>query len=51
MTGGDIISGAAMRAAMVAVTDRSRKVNGSLVSLQELGYDWVSMDDGWQVTL
>ena len=42
---------AAMRAAMAAVTDRSRKVNGSLVSLQELGYDWVSMDDGWQVMI
>ena len=49
MTGGDIISDAAMRRAMHAVLDTSRKVkNGTTVTLASLGYAWVSMDDGWQ---
>ena len=37
-----------MRAAMVAVLDKSRSVNGTPTSLASLGYDYVSMDDGWQ---
>jgi hypothetical protein len=38
-----------MRAQMRAVTDKSRPIhNGSKVSLAELGFDYISMDDGWQ---
>eukprot|EP01045_Picozoa_sp_COSAG04_P013283 COSAG04_NODE_933_length_9342_cov_2.591042_12_plen_132_part_00 len=38
-----------MRAAMHAVLDDSRALhNGSKASLAALGFDYVSMDDGWQ---
>ena len=49
LSGGDIIDDDAMRAQMHAVLDRSRVLhNGSAVSLAELGFDYISMDDGWQ---
>ena len=32
-----------MRTAMAAVIDKTRTVNGTQTSLQELGYSWVSM--------
>ena len=49
LSGGDIIDDAAMRAQMHAVLDRSRVLhNGTAVSLAELGFDYISMDDGWQ---
>lgn len=47
-TGGDIISDAAMRTAMHAVLDKSRSVGGVSTTLASLGYDYISMDDGWQ---
>jgi len=47
-TGGDIISDAAMRTAMHAVLDTSRSVQGVSTTLASLGYDYISMDDGWQ---
>lgn len=47
-TGGDIISDAAMRTAMHAVLDKSRSVHGVSTTLASLGYDYISMDDGWQ---
>ena len=37
-----------MRAQMKAVVDTSRTVNGKPTTLASLGFDWVSMDDGWQ---
>ncbi|CAK0860653.1 unnamed protein product [Prorocentrum cordatum] len=37
-----------MLRAMDAVLDKSRKVDGTRRSLKELGFSWVSMDDGWQ---
>lgn len=38
-----------MRDAMHAVIDKSRSLNnGSKATLASLGYDYVSMDDGWQ---
>ena len=46
-TGGDIISDAAMRTAMKAVLDKSRTVGGVPTTLASLGYDYISMDDGW----
>eukprot|EP01047_Picozoa_sp_COSAG01_P058322 COSAG01_NODE_6858_length_3467_cov_3.421021_5_plen_132_part_00 len=45
-TGGDIISDAAMRAAMHAVLDKSRSVGGVPTTLASLGYSYISMDDG-----
>ena len=48
ITGGDIISDAAMRTAMHAVLDKSRSVGGVPTTLASLGYDYISMDDGWQ---
>eukprot|EP00038_Savillea_parva_P011730 m.199659 g.199659 ORF g.199659 m.199659 type:complete len:667 (+) comp20803_c0_seq1:35-2035(+) len=42
------INDTVMRAQMAAVTDTSRSVNGKPTSLAALGFDWVSMDDGWQ---
>ena len=30
------------------LVDRTRKVNGVLTSLRDLGYNWVGQDDGWQ---
>lgn len=35
-------------AQMDAVLDKSRLVNGQPTSLAELGFNWISMDDGWQ---
>ena len=43
------INDTVMRAQMAAVTDTSRSVNGKPTSLAALGFDWVSMDDGWYV--
>lgn len=37
-----------MRVQMDAAVSKSRKVNGKYTSLAELGFDYVSMDDGWQ---
>ena len=37
-----------MRATMHAVLDKSRLVAGKPTSLASLGFDYVSMDDGWQ---
>lgn len=37
-----------MQGQMEAVLDRSRLVDGKQTSLAELGFDWISMDDGWQ---
>eukprot|EP01047_Picozoa_sp_COSAG01_P103177 COSAG01_NODE_32669_length_577_cov_1.905858_1_plen_77_part_10 len=49
LSGGDIIDDAAMRAQMHAVLDRSRPLhNGTAACLAELGFDYISMDDGWQ---
>ena len=49
LRGGDIIDDAAMRAQMAAVKDRSRKLfNGSTISLADIGFNYISMDDGWQ---
>ena len=44
-----IITQARMRAQMVAAVDKSRTVGGKATSLAELGFDYISMDDGWQV--
>lgn len=43
-----ILTQAHMMAQMDAVLDKSRLVNGKPTSLAELGFDWISMDDGWQ---
>eukprot|EP00928_Gymnodinium_smaydae_P087229 TRINITY_DN71522_c0_g1_i1.p1 TRINITY_DN71522_c0_g1~~TRINITY_DN71522_c0_g1_i1.p1 ORF type:complete len:615 (+),score=55.17 TRINITY_DN71522_c0_g1_i1:204-2048(+) len=43
-----IITDTKMRDAMLAVLDTSRKVDGKPASLKDLGFGWVSMDDGWQ---
>jgi len=43
-----IITDEAMRGAMRAVLDESRSVRGKPTSLRDLGFGWVSMDDGWQ---
>ena len=48
MSGGDIISDSAMRGAMHAVLDTTRSVNGTPTALSSLGFNYVSMDDGWQ---
>eukprot|EP00041_Stephanoeca_diplocostata_P006679 m.91082 g.91082 ORF g.91082 m.91082 type:complete len:157 (+) comp16486_c0_seq3:56-526(+) len=48
MTNDTIITDAHMRAQMIAVLDKSRMVNGVPTSLAELGFDYISMDDGWQ---
>ena len=49
LVGGNILTGDVMRAAMHAVLDDSRALhNGSKASLASLGFDYVSMDDGWQ---
>lgn len=49
LSGGDIIDDAAMRAQMHAVLDTSRVLhNGTAISLAELGFNYISMDDGWQ---
>lgn len=37
-----------MRAQMRALLDKSRTVDGVPTSLAELGFNYVSMDDGWQ---
>merc|ERR1719265_1874045 len=38
-----------MKRAMHGVLDKSRKLHdGTVKSLAEMGYGWVSMDDGWQ---
>ena len=37
-----------MRAQMRAVADKSRNVHGKPTSLADLGFSWISMDDGWQ---
>ncbi|CAK9045411.1 Alpha-galactosidase (Alpha-D-galactoside galactohydrolase) (Melibiase) [Durusdinium trenchii] len=37
-----------MIAQMDAVLDQSRSVDGKPTSLAQLGFDWISMDDGWQ---
>ncbi|CAK0910658.1 unnamed protein product [Prorocentrum cordatum] len=42
------INDTVMRAQMAAVLDKSRSVDGKPTSLAELGFDWISMDDGWQ---
>jgi alpha-galactosidase len=44
----DKVNDTVMRAQMVAVLDKSRMVDGQPTSLASLGFDWVSMDDGWQ---
>ena len=33
---------------MQAVLDKSRTIGGKPMSLADLGFDWISMDDGWQ---
>ena len=33
---------------MDAIVDRSRVVNGTPMSLHDLGYEFVGLDDGWQ---
>jgi len=43
-----IITQEHMRVQMVAALDKSRLVDGRPTSLAELGFDWISMDDGWQ---
>lgn len=43
-----IITQAHMHAQMVAAVDKSRMVDGKPTSLADLGFDWISMDDGWQ---
>jgi len=48
LTGGNILTDAVMRATMDAVLDKSRSVGGKPTTLASLGYDYVSMDDGWQ---
>ena len=48
LTGGNILTDAVMRAAFHAVLDKSRSVGGKPTTLASLGYDYVSMDDGWQ---
>jgi len=45
---GPAINDTVMRAQMDAVLDSSRKVNGVPTTLASLGFDWISMDDGWQ---
>jgi|EP01047_Picozoa_sp_COSAG01_P030797 hypothetical protein len=37
-----------MRAQMHAVVDMNRTVGGQPASLASLGFNWISMDDGWQ---
>lgn len=37
-----------MRTAMHAVLDKSRSVQGVSTTLASLGYNYISMDDGWQ---
>lgn len=48
MSNDTIITQAHMRAQMVAAVDKSRTVKGKPTSLAELGFDYISMDDGWQ---
>lgn len=49
MTGNNVLTESKMKRAMHGVMDKSRKLhNGTVVSLADLGYNWVSMDDGWQ---
>merc|ERR1719384_2608156 len=48
MTDATIITQDHMVAQMVAVLDKSRLVDGKPTSLAELGFNYVSMDDGWQ---
>lgn len=43
-----IITDARMRAQMKALVDKSRMINGKYTSLAEIGFNWTSMDDGWQ---
>lgn len=43
-----ILTDGAMRGAMRGVVDGTRAVGGRKTSLAELGFGWVSMDDGWQ---
>ncbi|CAJ1420135.1 unnamed protein product [Effrenium voratum] len=43
-----ILTQAHVKAQMDAVLDKSRLVDGKPTSLAELGFDWISMDDGWQ---
>ena len=43
-----IITQAHMTAQMKAAVDKSRVVGGRPTSLAEVGYDYISMDDGWQ---
>lgn len=43
-----IITDTHMVSQMLAVLDKSRLVDGKPTSLAELGFDWISMDDGWQ---
>ena len=37
-----------MRNQMHAVLDTSRSINGKPGNLADLGFSWISMDDGWQ---
>jgi hypothetical protein len=46
--GGNILTADVMKQAMHAVLDKSRTVNGTPTALASLGFDYVSMDDGWQ---
>eukprot|EP00039_Didymoeca_costata_P012683 m.183776 g.183776 ORF g.183776 m.183776 type:complete len:595 (+) comp15549_c0_seq4:133-1917(+) len=46
--GGNILTDAVMKEAMHGVLDTSRKINGTFASLAGLGYNYVSMDDGYQ---
>eukprot|EP00729_Bicosta_minor_P002093 gene2093-11945_t len=45
---GPAINDTVMRSQMDAVLDTSRKVGGVPTTLASLGFDWISMDDGWQ---
>lgn len=47
-TDAKILTQAHMAAQMAVAVDRSRLVGGKPTSLADLGFDYISMDDGWQ---
>lgn len=49
MATNNVLTESKMKLAMHGVLDKSRKLkNGTVACLADLGYNWVSMDDGWQ---
>ena len=44
---GNRVSQAMMEDVMVAMSQRTRSVDGKLTSLVDLGYDYAGLDEGW----